>query len=222
MGIRTTIQPDREASKRLREAFKRLAKVGGNQRRVLGRIGLFVIREARRSLRQRRREWGPGSSRLSKSIAMQVDDMSVSVGSNLVYAAIQQLGGDVEPKRGKYLAIPVLPQLRRRGVWPRDLPEGSMKFVRAARIRIGSRSWTGPALVRADEAEQETSADGAGRRGQGGQRRRPARPAGEVMFALVKRVSIRGRPYLQFGEPAVNFALQQIAEEYARAVRGGP
>lgn len=219
MAIGYTVQIDRRDSRELQAAFERLSKTGRSLRRPLGRIGLFIMREARRALRSRKRDWGPPTGRLPKSLAMRLDDVSVVVGSNLVYAAIQQLGGEVRPKR-KYLAIPVQSHLRRRGVWPRDLPQDSMKFVPAASIRIGARSWIGPALVRVKDTELETSFDGAGKQGQGKPRRRPTRQAGEVMFALVKRVKIRGRPYLAFGRPARLFALQEIEKEYRRAIGG--
>ena len=219
MAFSYIVQVDRRDSKKIQAAFERLAKTGRSLRRPLGRIGMFVMREARRALRSRPRDWGPPTGRLSKSLAMRLDDVSVLVGSNLVYAAIQQLGGEVKPKGHKYLAIPVQRHLRKAGVWPRDLPQGSMKFVPNASIRIGSHSWIGPALVRTEDTELETSFDGAGVKGE--PRRRPVREAGEVMFALVKRVRIRGRPYLSFGRPARMFALREIEKEYRRAI-GGP
>ncbi|MFH1417266.1 MAG: hypothetical protein ABII12_03150 [Planctomycetota bacterium] len=220
MAFRYIIQVDRRDSKAVYDVFERLRKTGRNLRRPLGRIGLFIMREARRALRTRTRDWGPPTGRLPKSLAMRVDDVSVVVGSNLVYAAIQQLGGEVKPKGHKYLAIPVQRHLRRAGVWPRDLPQGSMKFVPNASIRVGSHSWTGPALVRVEDTELETPSDGAGVKGKGKQRRRPVRKAGEVMFALVKRVRIRGRPYLEFGRPARVFALAELEREYRRAIGG--
>jgi phage gpG-like protein len=198
---------------------QRLAKTGRSLRRPFGRLGLFIRREAQRALRARVHEWGPATGRLAQSLAMRLDAVSVVVGSNLAYAAIQQFGGPVTPKGHKYLAIPVLPALRRRGVWPRDIPKGDMRFVPNAVIRIGSHSWTGPALVRAADQEIETPFDGAGPKGQAQARRRPRRKAGEVMFALVKRVTIKGRPYLQFSDAARAFLIRQIELEYQRAWR---
>lgn len=202
------------------DAFKRLMRFGGDQRQVLGRLGLFMRRDAQRRLRRRPKDWGPSTTRLSKSLAMRLDRFSVTVGSNLVYAAIQQLGGTVLPKR-VYLALPVDPQIRRRGVWPRDMPPDSLKFVRAANIRIGSHSWTGPALVRASDQELQTSADGAGvDDGSPRRRRRPVRPAGEVLFALVRRVKIRGRPYLVFDENTKAFLIREVTRAVKMAWRG--
>ena len=199
MSIGVTIRPNERDSAELRAAFERLVKLGRSPRPVMGRIGLFVQREARRRLRSRKSAWGPKTTRLSKSIAVRYDDRSVVVGSNLDYAAVQQLGHPgITPKPGrKYLAIPATSALRRRGVWPRDLPKDSMKFVPNASIRLGSRSWIGPALVRATEGAD-----------------------GEVMFALVKRVKIKARPYLVFGRAAQQFALAEFERAYQRAIGG--
>ena len=210
MAIRYTIGLDKADSKKLQAAFERLQKLGRSPRPVLGRIGLYVRREAQRRLRTRRRDWGPPTGRLRNSLAMRLGDNFVVVGSNLVYAAIQQLGGVVKPKTGRYLAIPATTQLRRRGVWPRDLPRGSMKFVRVTDIQIGTHRWRGPALVRAAEASPARP----------GSRQRATRgPIGEVMFALVRQVKIRGRPYLVWDSAAQQFAIQQFRRAYDKAWR---
>lgn len=194
---------------RLQRVIAALTRVGASPKRAFGRTALFIIREARRLLRSRIREFGPHSGRLGKSLTMVLDSMSVIVGSNLVYAAIQQLGGTVKPKGHKYLAIPVQAHLRRSGVWPRDLDRESMKFVLNAKIRLGSRSWTGPALVRAEDEYRE---------GKDGKQRR-IRKSGEVMFALVLRATIKGRPYLVFGNSARNFLFAELSRDYVRAFR---
>ena len=228
MAFSYIIQIDRWDSRALYDAFERLRKTGRNLRRPLGRIGLYIMREARRALRARTRDWGPPTGRLPKSLAMRLDNVSVFVGSNLVYAAIQQLGGEVKPKGHKYLAIPVQRHLRRAGVWPRDLPQGSMKFVPNASIRVGSHSWIGPALVRVESTAAELGMGGPGRDARGRFASRSGEGGGggaslklgEVMFALVKRVRIRGRPYLLFDRPARAFALGEIEREYRRAIGG--
>jgi hypothetical protein len=220
MSIAITIQPDPADAAKLRALIERLSSVGRNARVPLGRTGLFIRREAQRELRSRKHDWGPGTSRLSKSLAMEVGPNYVVVGSNLVYARIQQLGGVVTPRGHKYLAIPVLGHLRRAGVWPRDLPAGSMRFVPNAEIKIGTHAWTGPALVRAADTEVEHSFQGAGRKG-GERAAGQVRREGEVMFALVRRVTIRGRPYLTFSPAAREFMLAEFERAYQRAIRGG-
>jgi phage gpG-like protein len=220
MGIGIVITPEPGDAERLRAAIERLSSVGRNARVPLGRTGLFVRREAQRSLRARRHDWGPSTSKLSKSLAMEVGPNYAVVGSNLVYAAIQQLGGTVTPRGHKYLALPALGHLRRAGVWPRDLPKDSMRFERAAAIKIGSHSWIGPALVRAKDTEVEHSFQGAGKKG-GEKKAGHKRKAGEVMFALVRKVTIRGRPYLTFSPAAREFMLAEFERAYTRAVGKG-
>lgn len=200
----------------LQSAFDRLAAVGRSPRRTLGRIGLYIRREAQRALRTRLRTWGVSSGRLSRSLAMVVDKASVTVGSNLVYAAVQQLGGTIRPRSGKFLAIPVSRQLQRRGVWPRDLPRDSMKYVPNAEIRIGSHSWTGPALVAAQDETVPGRKRSDGSRGAD----RVVKRAGEVMFALVRKSKIRGRPYLSFDSRAHAFAMAQLELEFRDAAAG--
>lgn len=59
--------------------------------------------------------------------------LSVAVaGSKLVYAAIQDQGGEVRAKR-KFLAIPVNLPAASRGKWPRDWPRGALQLIRARR-----------------------------------------------------------------------------------------
>jgi phage gpG-like protein len=212
VAIRIIISVD---DRKVRRALERVSKAGRSLRKPLGRTALFIIRFAARLLRARNSGWGPMTGKLAKSLTMRLDELSVVVGSNLAYAAIQQLGGTVEPKGHKYLALPVLPALRRGGVWPRDLPRGSMQFA-IADIRIGSHAWRGPALVRVE---------GTGNREQGtgteeGARGRTKRRAGEVMFALIRRANIKGREYLVFGPDARGFLLADLKREYQKAVKG--
>ena len=196
MSVEIIVKPDTKA---IRKAFERLRKVGSDPRMVLGQIGLFVRRAAQRRLRARRSEFGRGKGKLSKSLTMRVTASLVRVGSPLIYAAVQQLGtsglpGGViraKPPR-KFLALPVDPQLRRRGVWPRDLPAERLKFVRAADIRIGNRRWTGRALVDPED--------------------------GRVLFALVRTVRVKGRPYLKFDSEEQVFAIRAFRRAYLRAV----
>lgn len=208
-GVRVHLTPDPRDLAKVFRVFAALRRVGASPRRALGRTALFVIREARRLLRARIRQWGPQSGRLGKSLTMLLDSMSVVVGSNQPHAAIQHFGGTIRPKGHPYLAIPVQAHLRRSGVWPRDLDADSMMFMPNAKIRIGSHSWTGPALVRAEDEF---------RAGKNGKQRR-VRKAGEVMFALIKRAKIRGRPYLVFGRSARDFLFVELTRDYVRAYR---
>ncbi len=216
MTVPMVITPNPRDLAELRAGFERVMSVSKTARPVLGPLGLFIRREAQRALRSRPKDWGAPSGRLSRSLAIRLDEFSVQVGSNLVYAAIQQVGGEVKPKSGKYLAIPVPADLRRRGVWPRDLPRDSMQFKPAEKIRIGSRSWIGPALVRKENVTRPGKTKKDGTPG----KERIVKAAGEVMFALVKRVRIRGREYLVLSSEAKRFAMVRLEAEYRKAVGG--
>lgn len=207
-GIVLNVMVDPGDRRRFDAAVKRLLDLGRSPRVPFGRTALYIIRAARRLLRARAHDWGPMTGNLGKSLTYLLDSMSVTVGSNLVYAAIQQLGGTVEPKGHKYLAIPVLAALRRGGVWPRDIPKGSMKFA-IAEIRLGSHSWTGPALVRT-RAVERVGKDG---------KTRTIQRAGQVMYALIRRARIRGREYLVFKEPARRFLFDELQREATRRWR---
>lgn len=216
MSIEYTIRPDKRVYSGLLAGFASLARVGRLPRRVLGRLALFILRYARQLLRQRVEDWGKRSGRLSRSLTMHLDDMSVRIGSNLKYARIQQEGGVVKPNGHKYLALPVLPELRRSGVYPRDLPRDSMKFA-IADIRIGFYRWRGPALVRAEDTykiQRRKKKDGST-----SQKLRVDRAAGEVMYALVRRAHIRGEEYLVFNHTAARFGIAEIRKEYQEALR---
>ena len=234
IGIGIQLVGERE----LRAALERLSKFPRSLRRVLGRTGLWIGREARRIIRSSPHTWGPTTGKTGKSITQRLDEVSVTVGSNLRWAAVLHEGtaglpgGAITPRGHKYLAIPALPHLRRGGVWPRDLPRGSMRFVPNARIKIGSHSWTGPALVRASDQRIGGTSEGAGVQGRDSRgqftddvkrQKNAVRSAGEVMFALVKRVRIRGIHYLtlpwQRGGRA--FLLAEAGREAQRRWKGG-
>ncbi len=209
------------------DEIRRLRRIGARVEVPLRQIGQRVVTHARRRLGNRRSEFGSSSGRLARSLTVEVHDDFVRAGSPMVYARIQQVGGKIKPK-GRYLAIPATSALRRRGVWPRDLPRASMKFVPAARITIGNRSWIGPALVRAQSTAEEVSLSGGqGRdaRGRYASKAADVRLAiGEVMFALVKAVTIQGRPYLLFESQEQQFALRALRSYYQKqlaARRGG-
>ena len=50
------------------------------------------------------------SSRLKNSITYQADDTSLTVGTNVIYARIHQLGGEIRPKTKKALNTPFGPR----------------------------------------------------------------------------------------------------------------
>lgn len=88
MAVKITATFDQRELKRFRDAIERLSSVGREPRQALGRTGLYMRRDAQRRLRSRPNDWGKQTTRLSQSIAMQLEPASVTIGSNLVYAAI--------------------------------------------------------------------------------------------------------------------------------------
>ena len=58
--------------------------------------------------------------RLRNSVTYQASNASVAVGTNVVYAAIHQLGGVIRAKNGPFLSIPVTPAARAAGS-PRNM-----------------------------------------------------------------------------------------------------
>ena len=50
-----------------------------------------------------------------------LSDTTIECGTNLVYAAQVQYGGDIFPVNAKALAIPLTPKLKRAGLWPSEL-----------------------------------------------------------------------------------------------------
>lgn len=54
-------------------------------------------------------------------------ELTVQVGPHTVYAAIQDVGGIVRPKK-KFLAIPIPGAGVRKGKWPRDWGKGELHF----------------------------------------------------------------------------------------------
>lgn len=192
----------------VRRALVRLMGVGRSLRPLLRRVGLERRRAAVRLLKARRGRFGPSSGRLAQSLAIRVEAMAVEIGTNLVYGPIQQLGGTVVPRTVRALAIPMLRHLARRGVWPRDLPRESMRFVPIERGNVVGK------LVRAADRVVET------RGANGKRRRRIAGKAGETMYLLVRSTTIRGRPYLVFDKEGRQFLLNEVNRQYVDALKG--
>lgn len=129
----------------VRRLLSRALRQTGDLSRPFSELGLYLIREAGRRLRMRPSEDMTGA--LRASLTFEADKESVTVGSNLIYAAMQQLGGTVRPKPPhRYLAIPLQPHLRRRHVWPSDLPRGD--------LYVGGVSRAGNPLLRRREDDE--------------------------------------------------------------------
>lgn len=71
---------------------------------------------------------GPGGGEQS---IFDLKPSSVTIGSSVEYAAIQDEGGTVRAKTVKNLAVPLNRQVKVRGMWPRDFPADSLSFIPA-------------------------------------------------------------------------------------------
>lgn len=106
----------------LKEKFKQLGEqVSGDNLEDAARAGALIIRNAGS-------ENAPKRTRtLSRSIHIetlekQAKKVEMGIGTDLDYAAIQEFGGTITPKKGKFLAIPLTEEARA-NVSPRDFPE---------------------------------------------------------------------------------------------------
>lgn len=205
--VRISMHGQREVA----AAIERLSRVGGRLRRPMLRTALFVRRTAQRRLRSRRSRWGLSRGLLARSLTYRVDDGGMVVGSALRYAAIQQVGGDVVPRTARALAIPVAPHLRRSGIWPRDLPRDSMRFVPVNRGDVVGL------LVRAKLADMAER----GKPGAGGPGRRPRQKIGETLYVLMRRVRVPGQPYLVWDGESERFLVAEVEREYRRTIGAG-
>lgn len=132
-----------------------MARRLANVRPVAMQIAQFGLRHSRDRLRNRIKHPQRSTGKLLRSGHSQVEgDKTAYVGYAAIYAAIQHKGGVIVAKK-KFLALPVPDSLAKSGVWPKQFPKGSLKFVRRAKITLLGRSWTGPALVAHSEKMQE-------------------------------------------------------------------
>lgn len=138
VGIVVTIT-DHGVRRMMEEALRH----HGDLRPVLDRLGLYMVRDAGRRLRRRSGSSDDHTGRLRASLTFRSARDSLTVGSPLKYAAVQQLGhpGIRSRRRGGFLAIPLQPHLRRRSVWPSDLPKDQLHLggfsKRGNRLLIG-------------------------------------------------------------------------------------
>lgn len=220
-------------------ALRKLDAAGqrvGNMAKPARQIGLYAASEARKRLNERPRNWGNHTGQLARSIHSTFDESTgtIRIGTNLIYARVQEIGGEIRPKK-KYLAIPVDDSLRRSGKWPRDFGKGELQFVRKALIQIHGREWWGPALVTPENEKQrertkQRKANERKRRKKRlrgsviqvalRERREGQRQARRVMFALVKMVTLKGdQPYLLAPETVKNVR-QFAADALERHISG--
>ena len=147
------------------------------------------------------RKWKKGNNTplrdtgaLLASITYRAGDDFVAWGSNLPYAAIQQLGGEIRAKRAKKLAIPAGWHTRRLMRRYGETPEKCLEGLR----RVGWRIWfTDKAIM-----------------GQPPRKRGKAKPV--VLFVRREAVEIPARPYLRFEEREKQAVLEAFREWLSR------
>ena len=133
--------------------FERTEGALGSPRPLLKQIGVLVLGESLERLTRvlKQEDAGVRSGRLTASLLVsplgdvnedsvfELDDRHVIVGTNVPYAAQVQLGGPIRPKTAKALAIPLVDQLKRDELWPRDLDPAReiLEFVPSKGQAIG-------------------------------------------------------------------------------------
>ena len=165
---------------------------------------LILRRIAERTVSNCKQYWLTGQSLhvrtglLRQSISYRMEgSYAVIVGTNVPYAHIHEAGGDIFPRRGKYLAIPM--HASAKGHSPRDFPDifpirlkdGRLFLARRPMFLTRRRANTGGAIV--------------------------------MMYALKRSVHIPSRPYLR---PSIDYTLysgqaeeigKRTAEEFIEA-----
>lgn len=85
--------------------------------------------------------------RLRSGITSAHDRKSATVGTNVAYAPIHQMGGVIRAKKGPFLAIPVTPQARAAGS-PRNMPGLAVWQTLAGQFVMGDDKGTVHYLLR--------------------------------------------------------------------------
>jgi phage gpG-like protein len=201
MGLNLSITVDLSGD---RTVFERAAKALRKPRDLMRRIGVLAMSRGQKRLRAlfSSSEEAIRSGRLLSSLGVspagaagsdgifELEDARVRVGSNVPYAAQFQFGGTIVPKEGKALAIPLLPQLKRAGLWPRALdPKREL-------LQLIPGKGGGPAVLINPEAPKV----GRQRKARGVLpkiRGVPEFPPGPL-FVLVKSVTQKPKPFLFF------------------------
>lgn len=116
MGVAVTVKNRRTVG--LAEAMRKSAA------QVHRQMGVRLINKANRRI-ESRRKGTVITGNLGNSLSFVELPNGGEVGTNLVYARIQQSGGTILPKTADNLAIPVPEALKRDKRWPRDFGKGA-------------------------------------------------------------------------------------------------
>lgn len=167
--------------------------------RPLGRLGMHLVRKTNRILRSGERGvQARTAAGLAASLTHAVTTPTqMHVGSNKAYARIHQQGGVIQPVNAQYLTIPIADNIGARQQprydSPREVSDGF--FI---------RSKTTGALLFVRHLEKKVDRRRDRLRGRGAQmlsRFRSFSRGFELLFLLVKHVTLPGRQYCTFDPP---------------------
>jgi len=164
------------------EALRRKQTALADLRPQMAAVGAWLIGDARKRLAARASRTSTG--RLGKSLQAKAFRNSVTIGSTLPYAGIQQRGGVVHPRKRKMLAIPLQEDLRARHVWPKQIPPEQLYRVGSTLMFIRKRRYHN-------------------------QPRGEAVPG----WRLVKQAKIKARPYLVKSRELIEFMRELIGRK---------
>jgi hypothetical protein len=126
--------------------------------------------------------------------------------STLEYAAIQERGGTIRPRSGRFLAVPVKGQKFPEGKWPRHFARGELKLIPRK---------TGFSLLVKEIGKDIVLA----RRGGNKLTRRVVKRV-ELMFTLRPSVTLTGRRYVERTEARITNELADILGDHAEIAVG--
>ena len=148
--------------KDIRKAIADLRKlVETDDDRILRVVGVEAVKSSQRNIREKHGPDGEAwaglkhrrgaalrdTGRLYNSITWTapLGGRRVRIGTNVVYAALQHFGGNVVPKKGRFLAIPLTPAIRRNysGSFRRDYPDAVVLRSKTGKLFLARRSEKG-------------------------------------------------------------------------------
>ena len=175
-----------------------------DMRPVMDQIGMYMTRSVLKTFQAGGRPKWPASiramreggrtltlsGRLRSSVSHVADKQYVDIGANTIYAAMQQTGGLIRPKRKKALAVPLTKEARRAQEnvdSVRDIPDLFFIPTKGGGDTIGILA------------------------------RKKARDKSIVpWFALKTKVKIPARPYLVFQESDIRYIMRSILDYLVR------
>lgn len=174
----------------LRRRCERASRAFSDLKPEMEKVGKWLVEDARGRIAARSSPDSKG--RLGKSLAFRAYKAAVTIFSFLPYARIQQEGGTVLPRKRKMLAIPLRPDLRRLGMWPKH-----WKRDRLACIKTGKGLF-----LKVVDPTPKLKSGGA---------RKNSFSSGELVYKLVYKSVIRGRPFLVKSAALIRYMRETIA-----------